>query len=79
MKPLLTPAQMYAFERIHFDAGILSIDAMEAAARVFVDELINFCGPLQGKRIIVVCGSGNNGGDGYAIARLATAYVHSLL
>jgi len=71
MRIVLTPAQMYALEKDHFDSGMPTLYAMENAASAFVDELIHFCGPLEGKRIIVACGSGNNGGDGYAIARLA--------
>jgi len=70
MKPLLTPAQMYALEARHFAAGMSSLDAMEQAAAAFADELIRFCTSVSGKRICVACGSGNNGGDGYAAARL---------
>lgn len=71
MLPLLTPAQMYALEKAHFAAGMPTLDAMENASASFIDELNRFAGPLAGKRIIVACGSGNNGGDGYAAARLA--------
>jgi len=72
MKSILTPAQMYALEKKHFDNGMPTILAMENAAKAFTDELAAFCGPLEGKRIFMACGSGNNGGDGYAIARLAS-------
>lgn len=70
MKPLLTPSHMYALEADHFAGGMSSLTAMEHAAAAFTDELIRFCGSLTGKRIIVACGSGNNGGDGYAAACL---------
>lgn len=45
-----------------------SIVLMERAAVSFVEELQNQKVDLT--RVLVVCGSGNNGGDGYAIARL---------
>jgi len=71
MMPLLTPAQMYALEKAHFDAGMPTLVAMENASAAFIDELNRFAGPLAEKRIVVACGSGNNGGDGYAAARIA--------
>ncbi len=42
---------------------------MENAGRAFVDALAAECGPLEGRRVLVVCGMGNNGGDGFVIAR----------
>lgn len=41
---------------------------MEQAAMVFVRELLSF--HVQLNKVLVVCGNGNNGGDGLAIARL---------
>ena len=35
MLTLLTPAQMYAFEKKHFDRGIPSLPFMERAAQAF--------------------------------------------
>ena len=70
MKFLLTPAQMYALEARHFDDGMPTLTAMENAAAAFSEELIGFCSSVVGKRICVACGGGNNGGDGYAAARL---------
>src|SRR5688572_18058254 len=48
--------------------GIASIELMERAARSFVD-WFTLRIPAT-KRIGVVCGTGNNGGDGLAIARM---------
>ena len=70
MKSLLTPSQMYALEAEHFANGTSALSAMERAAAAFTEELIRVFGPVAGKRITVACGSGNNGGDGYAAARL---------
>ncbi len=47
---------------------ISSIDLMERASRAFVDWFtIQFTAP---RKIGIICGTGNNGGDGLAIARL---------
>ena len=52
------------------ELNIPSILLMENAAYGFVSALKSFYGDLAGKSICVACGKGNNGGDGYAIARL---------
>ena len=51
------------------NGGIPSIVLMENAAIACVNELKNDFKELRGKRIAVFCGRGNNGGDGFAIAR----------
>ena len=43
---------------------------MERAALSVVQQLKKRFGDLQDKRILVLCGGGNNGGDGMAVARL---------
>ena len=45
-----------------------SIVLMERAAMAFVGELDQR--GIDTARALIVCGDGNNGGDGYAIARL---------
>ena len=47
---------------------IPSIVLMENAAHSFVIEIERGM-PLEGRNIAIVCGGGNNGGDGFAIAR----------
>jgi NAD(P)H-hydrate epimerase len=49
-------------------AGIASSDLMENAATALVDDLCRSY--PEWKRVVVVCGPGNNGGDGLAAARL---------
>jgi ADP-dependent NAD(P)H-hydrate dehydratase / NAD(P)H-hydrate epimerase len=58
-------------DRIAIEAmGIPSLSLMENAARVVVRELVRLLpDPLAG-RVAIVCGKGNNGGDGMAVARL---------
>ena len=48
---------------------IPSILLMENAGRSFVDELEKTCPGLSSKRIAILCGRGNNGGDGFVAAR----------
>ena len=50
---------------------IASIDLMERASRAFVEEFVKRY-PDRQKKISVYCGTGNNGGDGLAVARLLT-------
>ncbi len=49
--------------------GVPSIVLMENAAIACVNELKKDFGCLKGKRTAIFCGKGNNGGDGFAIAR----------
>ncbi len=48
---------------------IASIDLMERAARVFADWFVEKFADVD-RPLYVVCGSGNNGGDGLAVARI---------
>lgn len=48
--------------------GIPSIDLMERACRAFVDWFVQQTDATQ--KVGIVCGTGNNGGDGLGIARL---------
>lgn len=49
--------------------GMQGIVLMENAARGSVDVILDIYSKAELQHVIVVCGSGNNGGDGYAIAR----------
>ncbi len=67
---ILTAAEMNALDRATIAAGIPGIILMENAAYRVVEFLAERFSPLPAQRIVVVCGKGNNGGDGLAIARL---------
>jgi ADP-dependent NAD(P)H-hydrate dehydratase / NAD(P)H-hydrate epimerase len=60
---------MGAVDRATIAAGIPGIVLMENAAHRCVEYLAERFAPLDRQRIVVVCGKGNNGGDGLAIAR----------
>jgi ADP-dependent NAD(P)H-hydrate dehydratase / NAD(P)H-hydrate epimerase len=46
---------------------------METAGRGVCDVLERVLGPASGRRVLVLCGTGNNGGDGLVIARVLHA------
>ncbi|MBO4884613.1 MAG: NAD(P)H-hydrate epimerase, partial [Clostridia bacterium] len=71
MLPLLSPDQMYALEKDYFGTGAPSLPLMERAAGALVAAFEERFGPLAGQFVAVACGAGNNGGDGWAFARLA--------
>lgn len=67
---LATTAQMREMDRAALeDYSIPGLVLMENAALRVVDDMAVRFAPLAGKRIAVICGKGNNGGDGLAIAR----------
>lgn len=68
-RKVLSVAQMGAVDNATIEAGIPGIILMENAAMRVVEYLEQRFSPLQEQRIAVVCGKGNNGGDGLAIAR----------
>jgi len=66
---VLTAAQMRAVDRRTVELGIAGVILMENAAHRVVEFLEKRFAPLSAQRIVVLCGKGNNGGDGMAIAR----------
>jgi NAD(P)H-hydrate epimerase len=75
MTPVLTVEQMNAADKATIEAGIPGIILMEDAAHRVVEYMAEHFSPLSACRILVVCGKGNNGGDGLAIARILRAPV----
>ncbi|WP_316015658.1 NAD(P)H-hydrate dehydratase [Roseobacter sp. HKCCA0434] len=70
---LLTAAQMRALEQAAIDSGrVTGLELMERAGRGVVDAVLeewpHFA--TTPHRAVVLCGPGNNGGDGFVVARL---------
>jgi hydroxyethylthiazole kinase-like uncharacterized protein yjeF len=66
---VLTAAQMRDVDRRTVEAGIPGIVLMENAGHRVVEFLSEKFAPLENHRIVVLCGKGNNGGDGLVVAR----------
>jgi len=69
----ITPEQMMKEEARASSLGIGVGKLMENAGAEAAREVERRYGPLFGKRVLVVAGSGNNGGDGFVAARYLAA------
>jgi NAD(P)H-hydrate epimerase len=68
---IVTATQMQALDRRTItEARVPSLTLMERAGVGTADFIQDRLGPLAGKRVTIVCGKGNNGGDGLVVARL---------
>lgn len=68
---VLTAAQMREADRLTTQRyGIPGIELMENAGAAIVDFLHGKFADLKERKILVLCGKGNNGGDGLVAARL---------
>jgi NAD(P)H-hydrate epimerase len=66
---VLTAAQMREVDRRTIELGIPGLVLMENAGHRVVEFLAETFAPLSGQRIAILCGKGNNGGDGMVVAR----------
>ncbi len=67
---ILTPAEMYRADALAAESGVPTLKLMENAGQGG-----GRChrGALPKCRVAVICGPGNNGGDGLVVARLLAA------
>ena len=68
---IVTAAQMKELDRRTIvEAKVPGATLMERAGSGVVVAMERTAGPLAGKTVAVLCGKGNNGGDGCVVARL---------
>ncbi len=66
---VLTAAEMREVDRRTIEMGIPGVVLMENAGHRVVEFLERRFAPLAAERIAILCGKGNNGGDGMVVAR----------
>jgi hydroxyethylthiazole kinase-like uncharacterized protein yjeF len=69
LKPVLSPQQAVELDRQTQAGGVAAEVLMERAGRAVARAVADLCGGTYGRRAVVVCGKGNNGGDGFVAAR----------
>jgi ADP-dependent NAD(P)H-hydrate dehydratase / NAD(P)H-hydrate epimerase len=65
-RPILTAEAMRSAEQAAIDGGTSVEQLMERAGAALAEATLRFAGPMNA---LVLCGPGNNGGDGYVAAR----------
>jgi ADP-dependent NAD(P)H-hydrate dehydratase / NAD(P)H-hydrate epimerase len=73
MRPLLSPEQMGRADEATIASGTPGEVLMERAGRAVARLAIQLAGGRYGRRAAIVCGKGNNGGDGFVAARVLRA------
>lgn len=76
---VLTAEQIREVDRLTIEEnGVPSLALMENAAHRVDEVLVQEFDPLTRKNVVILCGKGNNGGDGLALARLLIGKVAKL-
>lgn len=70
MRTLVTSDEMAAADGAAVASGTSVETLMDRAGRAVARTAIRMMEGRYGKKVVVVCGKGNNGGDGYAAARV---------
>ncbi len=67
MHELLTTEDMYEADRRAIEGGIAGVELMENAGQAIADQIVK---NYDVGKVAILCGPGNNGGDGFVVARL---------
>lgn len=67
--PVLSPAESAAWDRLAESAGIDPATLMETAGRAVAAVAADRFGPALRQGLLIAAGPGNNGGDGWVVAR----------
>lgn len=70
MLPVVTADEMREMDRVTIEKHVAGIDLMESAGRGVKEAITARHKPSRGSHVVIVCGKGNNGGDGFVVARL---------
>ncbi|RMF58084.1 MAG: NAD(P)H-hydrate epimerase, partial [Calditrichaeota bacterium] len=75
LPPVVTAEEMAQLDRFTIESvGIPGLVLMENAGRAVVSVARKMLGDVHGKHVLLFCGKGNNGGDGFVVAR----WLHQL-
>lgn len=70
MYPIVTPKEMQELDRFGIEKiGLPGIVLMENAGRGIISCIQQKYGSIENKHFGIICGKGNNGGDGFVVAR----------
>ncbi len=70
MRRILSPTDMARADRATIDSGIPARVLMDRAGRAVARAAIRVAGGRYGRHVVVICGKGNNGADGFVAARV---------
>ncbi len=70
MLPVVTADEMRKIDGITIKKFVPGIELMESAGAGVAGAIAARWEPKRGRNVVIVCGKGNNGGDGFVIARL---------
>src|SRR5579884_4535018 len=73
---VLTATAMREVDRRTIELGIPGLILMENAGHHVTEYLAHHFAPLTEQRVVVFCGKGNNGGDGFVVARQLLSRFH---
>jgi len=74
MNPLLTPDEMRAVDAHAVATGTSVATLMDRAGRAVARAVRAELGGTYGRRVVIACGRGNNGGDGLVAARVLRSW-----
>src|ERR671939_1248514 len=74
MRPILTPAEMAARDAAAIAGGVSEATLVDRAGGAVARSARRLLGGTYGRRVVIVCGTGNNGADGRVAGRRLAAW-----